>query len=155
MSPYEYFKHYVPDELFNLMSDSTNMYAMQSGNLSFKPTSAGEIRTLIGLHLAMGVLNMPRIAMYWEAGMDIGIFRNTMCRDRFFQLRSHLHLVNNLERPAENRDVFYKVRSLCDVIRRRYLELPLEENLCVDEQMVPFRGSLSVKQYVKSHILGG
>lgn len=149
MSPYENFKQYVPDALFNLMSDSTNIYAMQSGTLGFKLTSSGEIRTLIGLHLAMGVMKMPRVSMYWEAGMDIGIFRNTMCRDGFFQLRSHLHLVNNLERPAENKDVFYKVRPLYDALRRSCLELPLVENLCVDEQMVPFRGSLSVKQYVK------
>uniref|UniRef100_A0A671NB21 PiggyBac transposable element-derived protein domain-containing protein n=1 Tax=Sinocyclocheilus anshuiensis TaxID=1608454 RepID=A0A671NB21_9TELE len=149
MSPYKYFKQYVPDVLFDLMSDSTNIYAMQSGTLGFKPTSSGEIRTLIGLHLAMGVMKMPRVSMYWEAGMDIGIFRNTMCRDRFFQLRSHLHLFNNLERPAENNDVFYKVRPLYDAMHRRCLELPLEENLCVDEQMVPFRGSLSVEQYVK------
>lgn len=113
--------------------------------LGFKPTSSGEIRILIGLHLAMGVMKMPRDSMYWDAGMDIGIFRNTMCRDRFFQLWSHLHLVNNLERSAENNDVFYKVRPLYDAMHRRCLE----ENLCVDEQMVPFRGSLSVKQYVK------
>lgn len=103
----------------------------------------------MGLHLAMGVMKMPRVSMYWEAGMDIGIFQNTMPRDRFFQLRSHLHLVNNLEKPADNNDVFFKVRPLYDAIRSRCLELPLEENLCVDEQMVPFRGALSVKQYIK------
>ena len=108
------------------MSDSTNIYAMQSGTLGFKPTSSRELRTLIGLHLAMGVMKMPRVSMYWEAGMDIGIFRNTMIRDRFFQLWSHLHLVNNLERPAENNDVFYKVRPLYDALRRRCLELPLD-----------------------------
>uniref|UniRef100_A0A672KG02 PiggyBac transposable element-derived protein domain-containing protein n=1 Tax=Sinocyclocheilus grahami TaxID=75366 RepID=A0A672KG02_SINGR len=130
MSPYEYFKQFVLESLFDLMFDSTNIYAMQSGTLGFKPTSSGEIRTLIGLHLAMGVMKMPRVSMYWE-------------------LRSHLHLVNNLERPAENNDVFYKVCPLYDAMRRRCLELPLEENLCVDEQMVPFHGSLSVKQYVK------
>ena len=97
----------------------------------------------------MGVMKMPRVSMHWEAGMDIGIFRNTMSRDRFFQLWSHLHLVNNLEKPAENNDVFFKVRSLYDAIHRRCLELPLEEKLCVDDQLVPFRGSLSVRQYVK------
>uniref|UniRef100_A0A672KBA3 PiggyBac transposable element-derived protein domain-containing protein n=1 Tax=Sinocyclocheilus grahami TaxID=75366 RepID=A0A672KBA3_SINGR len=131
MSPYEYFKQFVLESLFDLMFDSTNIYAMQSGTLGFKPTSSGEIRTLIGLHLAMGVMKMPRVSMYWEAGMDIGIFRNTM--------------------PAENNDVFYKVCPLYDAMRRRCLELPLEENLCVDEQMVPFHGSLSVKQYVKGN----
>ncbi|KAL7396481.1 hypothetical protein ABVT39_006460 [Epinephelus coioides] len=108
MRPYEYFKWYIPDEIFNLMADNTNVYALQSGTLSFKPTSSGEIRTLIVLHLAMGVMKMPRDSMYWEAGMDSGIFQNTLPCDRFFQLRSHLHLVNNLEKPAENKDVFFK-----------------------------------------------
>uniref|UniRef100_A0A3B4CEN1 PiggyBac transposable element-derived protein domain-containing protein n=1 Tax=Pygocentrus nattereri TaxID=42514 RepID=A0A3B4CEN1_PYGNA len=149
MRPFEYFNQYILDEIFNLMADNTNVYALQSATRCFKPTSSGEIRTLIGLHLAMGVMKMPRVSMYWEAGMDIGIFQNTMPRYRFFQLRSHLHLVNNLEKPAENNDVFFKVRPLYDAIRSRCLELPLEENLCIDEQMVPFRGTLSVKQFIK------
>lgn len=55
--------------------EHTNVYALQSGTLSFKPTNPGEIRTLIGLHLAMGVMKMPRVSMYWEGGMDIGILR--------------------------------------------------------------------------------
>lgn len=105
----------------------------------------------MGLHLAMGVMKMPRVSMYWEAGMDIGIFQNTMPRDRFFQLRSHLHLVNNLEKPADNNDVFFKVRPLYDGIRNRCLELPLEENLCVDEQMVPLGGENILPVWEKWH----
>ncbi|CAJ1087319.1 piggyBac transposable element-derived protein 3-like [Xyrichtys novacula] len=106
MRPYEYFKKYITDEIFALMAANTNVYAMQSCTLGFKSTGSGEIRTLVGLHLAMGVMKMPRVSMYWEAGMDIGIFQNTMPRNSFFQLRSHLHLVNNLEKPAENNCVF-------------------------------------------------
>lgn len=73
-----------------------------------------------------------------------------MSKDRFFQLRNNLHFVNNLEKPDNCKDVFFKVRPLYDSIRKRYLELPLPEILCVDEQMIPFTGSLSVKQYIKS-----
>lgn len=69
------------------MAENTNVYKSQSGTLSFKPTNPGEIRTLNDLHLAMGVMKMPRVSVYWEGGMDIGIFQNTMPRDRFFQLR--------------------------------------------------------------------
>ncbi len=38
ISPYKYFKQYVSEALFDLMSDSTNIYAMQSGTLGFKST---------------------------------------------------------------------------------------------------------------------
>lgn len=63
--------------------------------------------------------------------------KKTMPHDRF---QSHLHLVN-LDKPAENNDVFFKVRPLYDA--SRCLESPLEENLYVDEQMLPFLGTTS------------
>lgn len=157
MRPYEYFKRYIQDEIFNLMVENTNVYELQSGTLSFKPANPEEIRTLNDLHLTMGVMKMPRVSMYWEGGMDIGIFQNTMPRDRFFQLRSHLHLVNNLEKPAENNDVFFKVRPLYDALRSKSSELPLDENLCVDEQMVPFCGTVCQAihhSFVKPHPWG-
>ncbi len=45
--------------------------------------------------------------------------------------------------------MFFKVRTLYECIRKRCLQLQLEEELCVDEQIVPFRGKLSVLQYIK------
>lgn len=36
-----------------------------------------------------------------------------------------------------------------DRVRARLLQLPLEKNLCVDEQMIPFKGRLSIKQYIR------
>ena len=98
MKPYEYSDQYKPDEIFNLMGDNTNVYAMQSGTLSFNQNP----------NWSVWVMKMPRVCMYLEVGMDIGIFQNVMPRDRFVQLWSHLHLVNNLQKPADNNDVFFK-----------------------------------------------
>lgn len=87
--------------------------------------------------------------MFWDTFIGLGLFLDHMARDRFFQLRTYLHIVNNLERPNNCQDKMFKVRPLYDSIRNRALQLSLEENLCIDEQMVPFKGKLSVKQYVK------
>lgn len=46
-------------------------------------------------------------------------------------------------------DKLYKVRPIIDSVRQRCLQLELEENLCIDEQIIPFRGKLSIKQYIK------
>ncbi len=127
----------------------TNIYAEQKGVKGYKHASASEIEVLVGLHMAMGVLGFPRVRMYWSSTIKTGIFRDTMSRDRFFQLRSNLHVVNNYERPPGDTDVFFKVRPLYECIRKRCLQLQLEEELCVDEQIVPFRGKLSVLQYIK------
>ncbi|KAG5899650.1 hypothetical protein JTB14_036022 [Gonioctena quinquepunctata] len=130
------------------MADYTNIYALQQGK-SFRSTTASQIMVLFALHIMIGCLNkFPRIRMYWEKFFGIGIFSENMSRDRFFQLRSCLHLVNNLEKPENCVDKLYKVRPLIDVIRKRCLELQLEEELCVDEQIVPFTGTFAIKQYV-------
>lgn len=38
---------------------------------------------------------------------------------------------------------------MLDSVRKMCSQLILEENLCIDEQMVPFTGNLNIKQYVK------
>lgn len=42
------------------------------------------------------------------------------------------------------------MRPLYDAIRKYCASLPLESTFSVDEQMVPFKGQLDVKQYVKN-----
>lgn len=39
--------------------------------------------------------------------------------------------------------------TIYESIRKGCFELDLEPNLCIDEQIVPFSGRLSIKQYVK------
>lgn len=147
-SPLKYFYRYIGETEFQDIAQFTNMYALQKG-ANFKPTNAVEIKSLFGLHIAVGTLKFPRVRLFWNTGLRINLFHETMTRDRFFQLRSNLHCVNNLEIPENCQDRLYKVRPLYDALRRRCLELQLEENLCIDEQIVPFRGNLSIKQYVK------
>ncbi|XP_044751630.1 piggyBac transposable element-derived protein 3-like [Coccinella septempunctata] len=86
--------------------------------------------------------------MYWEARLEVPLIANSMQRNQFYKLRQHLHFVDNLEKPNNN-DRFWKVRPLFDSIRNKCLTLPLELSLSIGEQIVPFKGKLDVKQYVK------
>ncbi|KAK9882710.1 hypothetical protein WA026_022761 [Henosepilachna vigintioctopunctata] len=72
-----------------------------------------------------------------------------MARDRFLQMKNNSHVIDNNSIPQNDTDRFIEVRSLYDSVRKRFLELELEQILSVDEQIVPFRGKLEVKQYVK------
>ncbi|XP_025194766.1 piggyBac transposable element-derived protein 3-like [Melanaphis sacchari] len=68
---------------------------------------------------------------------------------RFFALRTNFHIIDNNSISKENKDKFIKVRPLFDAVLKKCNSLPLEQDLCVDEQMVPFKGQLSIKQYMK------
>jgi len=58
-------------------------------------------------------------------------------------------VVYNIDIPKNTNDKFIKVRPLFDRIKKACLELPVENYLSVDEQIVPFKGHLSVKQYIR------
>ena len=53
-----------------------SIYAIQKGTVNFKNTNKKEIEVLIGLHLAIGSLKFPRIRLYWENMLGIGLFKN-------------------------------------------------------------------------------
>jgi len=105
----EYFYKYLGEDIFEDFAKYTNIYALQK-NQNVKETNADEIKTLIGLHIAIGTFKLPKIRMYWDRSLAIHLFTENMSRDRFFQLRSNLHIVNNLELTSEDR--MCKVRPL-------------------------------------------
>jgi hypothetical protein len=150
LMPVDYFYRYMPDSIFELMAAMTSMYALQKGECGFKAPDASEIKTLTGLHIVMGSLKLPRVRLYWDQSVRMNLFTENMTVNRFFKLRNMLHLVNNLEdRNGLKVDRLFKVRPIFDCLRNRCLELPLEKNLSVDEQMIPFKGHINIKQYIK------
>jgi hypothetical protein len=65
---------------------------------------------------------------------------------RFIKLMQNLHFVDVISRDPTSKDTFWKIRPLYDTIRAHCLTL--ERELCVHEQMVPFKGRWNVKQYM-------
>jgi hypothetical protein len=72
-----------------------------------------------------------------------------MSCDRFVQLRNNLHFVDVSAKPANCTDKFFKTRPLIETVRQFCLKTPLEENISIDEQIIPFKGRLNIKQYMK------
>ncbi|XP_049794997.1 piggyBac transposable element-derived protein 3-like [Schistocerca nitens] len=93
--------------------------------------------------------------MYWDTSMKVNVFWENISRDRFLELRTNLHLVNNLEKPPENKDKFYKFSPVYTAIRKRCSDLPTEENVCVDEGIIPFTGKFAAKQCVRGNQVHG
>lgn len=148
--PVDFFRKYIPDQIYEQMMHMTNLYAIQTDIARFPPTTVDEIRKFIGIHIIMGNMNFPRVEMYWNPSMGLRIISENMTLRRFYKLRQTIHLVDINSREDDNNDRLWKVRSLYESFRKRCLELPLEQNLCVDEQVVPFKGNLNIKQYLKN-----
>ncbi|XP_060865565.1 piggyBac transposable element-derived protein 3-like isoform X1 [Metopolophium dirhodum] len=149
LSPIEYFSKYFPEEEFENMAKYTNIYAKQNNFINYVDTTPSEMKVFVGIHLKIGCQKPSRIRLCWTNDDRVNIIADNMSRNRFFQLRSCFHVMNNDDIPENNVDKFIKVRPLYNSFLKRCKELPVETNLAVDEQMVKFKGKLGVKQYMK------
>ncbi|XP_040064051.1 piggyBac transposable element-derived protein 2-like [Ixodes scapularis] len=146
-SPYQYLRRYVPKSVFLELVNKTNQYSVLQEGSSVK-TDEEEIRRLVALHLTMGVLHYPRLRLYWRPSMKSALVASTgLSRNRFEKLRNNLHIVD-VNNPSTT-DRLWKVRPLMDAFQKRCNELDVEERLSLDEQIVPFKGRLDIKQYIR------
>lgn len=152
MSPLQYFKAFWDNELFELIATQTNLYAHQKDGVIFQ-TNKCEIEQFIGILLQMGIVKMPSFHMYWSNECRYPPVADTMSRNKFFQLLTYFHIANNQEMPAPespNYDKVFKVRPLLTSLKTNLQSIPPEEYHSVDEQIIPFKGRSSLKQYCKN-----
>ena len=103
----------------------------------------------------MGICRLPRLRLYWTTQhpyISPGICE-IMSLTRFEQIYRFLHLCDSEQQVAAGQpgyDYFFKVRKLLDLLSPRFLsQYNTHEELSVDEAMIPFKGRLSIKQYMK------
>ncbi|XP_046662980.1 piggyBac transposable element-derived protein 3-like [Homalodisca vitripennis] len=87
--------------------------------------------------------------MYWAKSTRIDKIANVISRDRWKEIKSKLHCNDNskLRRDDPNRDRLFKIRPLVDSLQETFRNLAKSEFLCIDEQIVPFKGKSGLKQY--------
>ena len=138
---------YLPLNFWEKHAEQTNLYSVQNRNHRSVNTTTDELIHLAGIHLMMGCLGYPQCKMYWQYDTAVPAITNCMTRDRFFELRSNVHFVDN-EGGHEDTDRLWKVRPLIDCVRQKCLTLPRPNHISLDEQMVPFSVNCLIRQYV-------
>lgn len=86
--------------------------------------------------------------MYWSSnpGLRQHLIANSMSLRRFEEIKRFLHFADN--NSQSNADKFYKLRPVLDVLEERFVAaMSPEEFQAVDEQIIPFKGQHSSKQY--------
>lgn len=159
-TPIDFFCLFVTDDIFDLMVVETNRYANQNLHnphlepkarlRQWKDTDPQEMRIFFGIVLWMGLVKYPNLQNYWSRKE---IYSNKVCnkmsRNRFQLLLSMWHFHDNED--VENTSRIIKVSPLLDKLKIRYQAVVVpDKNICIDETIVPFRGRLSFRQYIKN-----
>ena len=164
--PIDYFQLYLRDNDFENMAHETNRYFHQVRvtkqpsrharmNLWYD-TAAEEMKKFVGLTFLMGLVDKAQLRNYWSTDPLIYTpsFQDAMPRDRFLNLLSFIHLVDNeqaIPRSQDGFDPLYKIRPIYDIVSSRFRDLYRPtQHVCIDEAMVPWKGRLNFKQYIPS-----
>jgi hypothetical protein len=100
---------------------------------------------------------MPSIDCYWRQSKlyKNDIARSTMTRNRFQAILANWHFADNEQN--ESNDRCHKVNDLLKMLVTKFAAARKpQEDIVIDETMIPFRGRLQFKQYLpgKAHKYG-
>ena len=159
----DYFNCFVDEEMLRHITTETNRYARQmldnhtlaphSRAQDWTPVTVEEMRTFLGLVVAMGLVKQRDIKDYWcvDDVTDTPFFRSVMSRNKFLLILQFLHLNDNqrsVPRDHPDHDKLFKVRPIYDMLADKcYRTYIPRENLALDEAMIAWRGNLSFKVY--------
>ena len=156
----DFFGRMFPMDMLVQIAAETNRYAAESQRKSqrtdvlWEDTRPTEIQAYLGIIGAMSVCNLPNYKLYWQSEWPFTLpaFKGIFIRSRFEKLNQYFHLHdarNNPPKGAPGHDMLCHVRPLLDRVSTACLMEynPSKEN-SIDEAMIPFKGRLSVKQYL-------
>jgi hypothetical protein len=102
----------------------------------------------------MSIVSLPNIRLFRKKSMNIAAVSKVMTRDRFDQILSVLPLANNHIQPKKGDpdfDCLFKVRQFLTNLRTHFKQNEeTEAVVSVDEQMIPYKGTLGIKVYMKN-----
>ena len=147
-SPLACFEKVFPREIVEHIVEQTNRYSMQKGrNVN---VTIHEVLGIIGLMIYSGYNSIHGKEMLWSSDEDVCLqwAKDLMPKNRFKDIFRDLHLADNTSLNPE--DPYYKVRPFFEMLNDSFRKsLPLDENLSVDEIMVPYFGRHGTKQFIR------
>ncbi|KAK7904676.1 hypothetical protein WMY93_017283 [Mugilogobius chulae] len=147
-SPVHYFKMFFSDNILSVITEQSNLYAIQCNPKRPLNLSTKELEQFIGTVVYMSLFGLPATRMFWSKASRVHQVADTMSLNRWEAIKKALHFNDNEAIPAGSPDPLYKIRPLVDHLTSKLQSIPMSEKLAVDEQIVPFKGKNKNKQYL-------
>ena len=164
-TPLDYFKLFIPDQVFEMMVENTNKYVDWSVNRKravdpnyvekhWTDTSVEEMKAYFGLNILFGLNHVPSYRQYWSTDPFLGNegIKRVMPLRRFEKLTEYFHLTDRSREAAKgtpNYDRLAKIRPLIDIVSEACPKYN-KPSACqsIDEGMIGFRGRVNYLQYM-------
>lgn len=149
--PIHYFKLFFSNDLLSLITEQSNLYACQTNPNQPLNLTKSELEIFIGSIIYMSIYGLPRHRLYWSSSCRVPQVADYISRKRWEQIKRNLHFNDNENLPKDrndiNRDKLFKLRPFLNKLQQTFSNQIMTQMLCIDEQIVPYKGMSSLKQY--------
>jgi hypothetical protein len=163
-SEYDFMSIFWDDDLWNMLVECTNITAQQRkvenpnyyyGKI-WNDVTVEELKAFFGLRITMEMLvYKSRYEKYWNQQSEKWLthtpgFAEVMPKHRFLAIWSFLHAVDEEDENIDKSDKIYKVRPILNHLLQQFQKYYVpEEEMALDEGMIPTKNRLAIKQYLK------
>jgi hypothetical protein len=144
-----YFKRLVDNSMISDIVNQTSLYSTQKDPHKLITVTKSGIEQLIGTLIFMSIYGLPRTEIYWGTETRISQVADVMSRNKWQDIKTNIHLNDN-SNSGQTTDKLFKLRPFLDSLLNNLQKIPIDEKVCVDEQIIPFKSKHSLKLYVKN-----
>ena len=133
--------------------EQSNLYATQESPAKPLRLTCIKVEQFFVVIMMMSIFALLSSRLYWSLNMAILVISRIMSSTRFEQIKRYIHFNDNssmLPPGNPNFDKLFKVRLLIEHFREKFNAIPMSRMLCIDKQMIPFKGNSSMKMYIPS-----
>ena len=96
----------------------------------------------------MSLIKLPQIYYHWSGTTRQSIIADNISKNRWKEIKSHLYFIDPCQwQPGMRKDA--KFHNLFDHFNEVLKNLPLNHELSIDEQLIPYKGKqTSLRQYL-------
>ena len=145
-TPADFFGLFFTPALWTTMKEETNRYAVDwasrhprtdgSHMKAWVDVTVEELKCYLGLRILMGIVKLPEMKDYWSTDplTRQPTFPANMSRDRFNQITSKLHFVDNAVPHGD--DHLYKIRPVVDTLQKQFKDVYVPHaKISIDESL--------------------
>ena len=145
-TPYDYFKYFFDDALMEHIVEETRKYSASKDPTKVLQFTMTDLNRYLGICIISSVASITNTRMYWNETIGLRIVQDALSVRAFERIRSFLHFNDN-SIDAQG-DKLHKLRPVIDSLSKKFLSVPMEEMLSIDEQICATKARHHMKQYL-------
>ena len=136
----DYLQCFMNQVVIDSFVTNTNLYAISRQAVDWVPVTTEEMWRYLAIRIRQGIVVLPDLHYYWQAGYRDSYCAALMSRNRFCQLHRYFHIAPPVPRGqrqtvVEKTHLFY---HQCQALFLKFYEPG--SNMALDETMIRFQG---------------